>query len=106
MEITRIQIILILGLSAFALRTFPQLFFLGGNFSERWDRLLQYLSYAFLCSIISTTLFMTGTRFDSDAALQRGIALLVTIVIARRTRSPVSGMLSGLILLMVLAWFD
>jgi branched-subunit amino acid transport protein len=106
MEITRIQIILILGLSAFALRAVPQLFLVGGNFPERWDRLFRYLSFAFLCSVISTTLFMTGARFDSDAALQRGVALLVTIVIARRTRSPVSGMLSGLILLLVLAWFD
>jgi branched-subunit amino acid transport protein len=105
MEITRIEIILILGLSAFALRAVPQLFFVGENFPERWDRLLRYLSYAFLCSIISTTLFMTGgARFETDAALHRAVALLVTVVIARWTQSAVSGMLAGMTLVLALAW--
>jgi branched-subunit amino acid transport protein len=104
MEITRIEIILILGVSAFALRAAPQLFFIGGDFPERWDRLLRYVSYAFLCSIISTTLFMTGARFESAAALPRTVAILVTIVIARWTQSAVSGMLAGLALVLVLSW--
>ena len=102
MEITRIQIILILGLSAFALRAAPQLFFIGKSFPERWDRLLRYLSYAFLCSIIATTLFMTGPRFESAAALYRVIALVATIAIAGWTQSAVSGMLAGLTLLLLL----
>jgi branched-subunit amino acid transport protein len=106
MEITRIEIILIVGLSAFALRALPQLFFIGQNFPERLDRLLRYLSYAFLCSIISTTLFMTGPRFESDAALYRALALLTTIVIARSTKSAVSGMLTGLTLLLALSWLS
>ena len=103
MEITRIEIILILGLSAFALRALPQFFFIGGNFPERWDRLLRYLSYAFLCSIISTTLFMKGAHFEADAAPQRSAALLVAIVIARWTRSAVTGMLTGTVLILVLS---
>jgi branched-subunit amino acid transport protein len=104
MEITRIEIILILGLSAYALRAVPQLFFVGGNFPERWDRLLRYLSYAFLCSVISTTLFMTGARFESDAALYRAVALVLTMVIARWTKSAVSGMVAGMSLLLLLSW--
>ena len=104
MEITRIEIILMLGLSAFILRVLPQLFFVGGNFPERWDRLLRYLSYAFLCSIISTTLFMKGARFEADATPQRLAALLVVIVIARWTRSAVTGMLTGTVLVLVLSW--
>jgi len=104
MEITRIEIILILGLSAYALRALPQLFLVGRNFPERWDRLLRYLSYAFLCSIISTTLFMTGARFHSDAALCRAVALVLTMVIARRTQSAVTGMLAGMSLLLILSW--
>jgi branched-subunit amino acid transport protein len=104
MEITRIQIILILGLSAFALRAVPQLFFVGENFPERWDRLLRYLSYAFLCSIISTTLFMTGARLESGAALSRGVAIVVTVVVARWTQSAVGGMLAGMVLVLALTW--
>jgi branched-subunit amino acid transport protein len=104
MEITRIEIILMLGLFAFALRAVPQMVFVGGDFPERWDRLLRYVSYALLCSIISTTLFMTGARFDSHAALPRALAILVTIVIARRTQSPVSGMLAGLALVLLFSW--
>jgi branched-subunit amino acid transport protein len=104
-EITRIEIILILGLSAFALRAAPQLFFIGGNFPERWDRLLRYLSYAFLCSIISTTLFMTGARFESGAVLYRAIALVTAIVVARWSKSAVSGMLTGMVLVLLLSWF-
>jgi branched-subunit amino acid transport protein len=104
MEITRIEIILILGLSAFALRAVPQLFFVGGSFPDRWDRLLRYLSCALLCSIISTTLLMTGPRFDSGPALYRTLALVATIAIARRTGSAVTGMLVGLTLILVLSW--
>jgi len=104
MEITRIEIILILGLSAFTLRALPQLFFAGDNFPERWDRFLRYLSYAFLCSIVSTTLFVTKARFDSDAALYRGIALFATVVIARHTKSAVIGMLAGMALVLLLSW--
>jgi branched-subunit amino acid transport protein len=103
-EITRIEIILILGLSAFALRALPQLLFLEGDFPERWDRLLRYLSYAFLCSIISTTLFITGARFESGAAYYRAGALVTAVIIARWTRSAVTGMLTGMALLLALSW--
>ncbi len=60
MEITRIQIILIMGLMAYAVRALPQLFFAGRKFPEVWDRWLRYVSYGLICSIISVTLFMSG----------------------------------------------
>ena len=104
MEITRIEIILILGLSAFALRAAPQLFFIGGNFPERWDRLLRYLSYAFLCSIIAITLLMSGGRFESNAALPRMSALIVAVAVARWRRSAAIGMLAGLSLVFAWTW--
>ena len=66
MELTRIEIILIMGLMAFAVRVVPQMFFVGRKFPEAWDRLLRYLSYAFICGIISITLFMTGARFENQ----------------------------------------
>lgn len=104
MALTRNEIILILGLTALAFRAVPQLCFAGRKFPERWDRLLRYLSYTLLCSIISTTLFMTDSRFDSHAAPYRAAALIVTISVARRTKSAVTGMLVGALMVLLLSW--
>jgi branched-subunit amino acid transport protein len=98
---SRVEIILIMGLMAFAMRALPQMFFVGQTFPETWDRLLRYLSYALICSIVSITLFMTGARFDADAAPYRGLALAVTIVIAHKTKRPVMGMFVGALLVLV-----
>jgi branched-subunit amino acid transport protein len=99
MELTRIQIILILGVTALAFRAVPQLYFASQKFPETWDRLLRYLSYALLCSIISTTLFMSDSRFDSNAAPYRAAALIVAIGVARWTASAVTGMIAGVVVL-------
>ena len=104
MEISRIQIILIMGVMAFAVRALPQLFFVGGRFPEALDRYLRYVSYAFICSIISFTLFMSGARFEAHAGPRRGLALAVTVFIAHRTKSAVTGMIGGVILLLALSW--
>ena len=100
-EMSRVEIILIMGLMAFAVRALPQLFFVGRQFPETWDRLLRYLSYAFICSIVAITLFMTGVRFDAEAAPYRGLALAVTIFIAHKTKRPVMGMFIGALLVLV-----
>jgi branched-subunit amino acid transport protein len=103
-EISRIQIILIMGLMAFVIRALPQLFFVGGKFPESLDRYLRYVSYAFICGIISITLFMSGARFEAHAAPWRGLALAVTVFIAHKTKSPVVGMIAGVLLLLVLSY--
>jgi branched-subunit amino acid transport protein len=104
MEMTRIELILLLGLGAFALRALPQLLFTERSFPERWDRLLRYLSYALLCSLISTTLFMNGGRFEAGLAPQRLASLFAAIMVAHWTRSAVTGMLAGTALVWVLSW--
>jgi len=101
---SRVAIILIMGLMAFAVRALPQLFFVGQKFPETWDRLLRYLSYAFICSIVAITLFMSGARFDVGAAPYRGLALAVTIAIAHKTKNPVTGMIIGALLVLVASW--
>jgi branched-subunit amino acid transport protein len=103
MEISRIQIILMMGLMAFVIRALPQLFFVGGKFPESLDRYLRYVSYAFICGIISITLFMSGPRFEAHAAPWRGLALAVAVFIAHKTKSAVTGMVMGAILLLVLS---
>ena len=104
MAFSRIELILMLGLSALVLRALPQLFLVGKSFPETWDRLLRYLSYALLCALISITLFMSGARFEMKAAPYRGIALAVTITVAYRTKSAVTGMLVGVVVVMALSW--
>ena len=104
MAFSRLEIIFILGLSAFILRALPQLFLVGKSFPETWDRLLRYLSYALLCGLISITLFMSGARFEADAAPYRGIALAVTLAVAYKTKSAVTGMLIGVVLVSVMSW--
>jgi len=104
MEITRIQIILIMGLMAFAMRALPQLFFAGQKFPEAWDRWLRYVSYGLICSIISVTLFMSAARVETAAAPRRALALIVAIVIARKTKSAVTGMIAGALLVLILSW--
>ena len=105
MDATRLEIILIMGVMAFAVRALPQVFFVGQKFPQSWDRFLRYLSYAFICSIISTTLFMSGSRFEPKAAPYRALALAVTIIVAHRTKSAVKGMLLGALLVSILSWF-
>jgi branched-subunit amino acid transport protein len=88
---------------AFVLRAVPQLFFVGRKFPESLDRWLQYLSYAFICSIISVTLFVSKGEIESSAALSRAIALALAVIVARATKSAVSGMIAGAIFVFVLS---
>jgi branched-subunit amino acid transport protein len=105
-EITRFQIILIMGLMALAMRALPQLFFAGQKFPEASDRWLRYMSYGLICSIISVTLFLSGARLETSAAPRRALALAVTVVIARRTGSAVTGMIVGAVLVLILSWIS
>lgn len=102
---TRIQIILIMGLMVFAVRALPQLFLGGRKFPEGWDRWLRYVSYALICSIISVTLFMTGARLETAAAPRRALALAIAVIIAHKTKSAAAGMIAGAFLVLVLSWF-
>ncbi len=104
MEVTRFLVIFIMGVLAFAARALPQVFFLGRSFPPSWDRFLRYISYAFICSIVSTTLFMSGGRFEAGAAPNRAVALVFAIAVARRTKSAVTGMIIGAALILFLSW--
>jgi branched-subunit amino acid transport protein len=100
----RVEIILIMGLMAFGIRALPQVLFPGQKFPEAWDRYLRYLSYALICSIIAITLFISGGRFEAEAAPQRALALTITVVVARKTQSPLAGMLTGTTVVSLLSW--
>ena len=104
MDESRLTTIFIMGLLAYGARVLPQVLFVGKQFPEAWDRYLRYISYAFICSIVATTLFMTNARFDSGPAPYRAGALIATILIARLSKSAVTGMFIGTILSLVLSW--
>jgi branched-subunit amino acid transport protein len=104
MDATRLEIILIMGLMAFAVRALPQILFVGRQFPEAWDRFLRYLSYALICSIIAVTLFMSNNRFETQASPRRAVALAVAIAVAHFTKSAVTGMLIGTVVILGLSW--
>jgi branched-subunit amino acid transport protein len=93
-----------MGLMAFGLRAVPHIFFIGRKFPASWDRFVQYLSYALICSIIATTLFMAAGRFQIQAAPGRAVALIATIVVARLTKSAPTAMLVGTLVVTALSW--
>jgi branched-subunit amino acid transport protein len=105
MDETRVTVILVMGTLAYAGRVLPQILFVGRKFPEAWDRLLRYLSYAFICGIISNILFVSGGRFASEAAPHRAVALVLAIFVARRTKSAVTGMIVGTTAVLLLSWF-
>jgi branched-subunit amino acid transport protein len=103
-ETNRLLIIFIMGVLAFGARVLPQILFVGRSFPPSWDRFLRYLSYALICGIVSTTLFMSGGRFEAGTAPNRAAALIVAIAVARRTKSAVTGMIIGAALTSLLSW--
>ena len=103
MEITRFQVIFLIGLLALAVRAIPQMFLVGQSFPESMDRWLRYVSYALICSIIAVTLFVSGGHIDSSAASPRAIALCFAVVVAHLTKSAVSGMLAGTAVVLILS---
>jgi branched-subunit amino acid transport protein len=104
MDESRLTTIFIMGVLAYGARVLPQVLFVAKEFPEAWDRYLRYISYAFICSIIATTLFMTNARFESGPAPSRAAALIATILIARLSKSAVTGMFIGTILVLFLSW--
>ena len=106
MEITRFQIILIMGFMALAMRALPQVFLARQEFPKAWDRWLRYVSYGLISSIISVTLFVSGSQVETSAAPRRALALLVAVMIARATGSAVTGMLTGALLTLFVGWFS
>ncbi len=103
---TRLAIIVGMGLLTYLIRVIPQVFLVGRSFPEAFDRYLRYLAYAFITSIISTSLFLSGPRFDTGAAPYRALALVAAIVIALWSRSTVIGMLSGTLVTLGLSWLS
>ena len=104
MDETRFLIVIGMGLVIYVSRLAPQLLMTGRNFPEALDRYLRYLSYALVVSVISVNLFISGARFEANAAPQRSFALVSAIVVALITKSSLVGMLAGTAIVLALSW--
>jgi branched-subunit amino acid transport protein len=104
MDTTRITIIIGMGLVTYLIRVLPQLFFVGRRFPEAFDRYLRYLAYALIASIVSISLFLAGPRFEAASAPPRALALIVAVLLAAWTKSPLMGMVVGTLVATVLPW--
>ncbi|MFQ5849724.1 MAG: AzlD domain-containing protein [Candidatus Binatia bacterium] len=106
MDTTRIAIIVGMGLVTYLIRVVPQIFFVGRSFPEALDRYLRYLAYALIGSVISTSLFLSGSRFEAAAAPQRIVALLAAIIVASWSGRPLLGMLAGTLIALAFPWLQ
>ncbi len=104
MDEKRILIIAGMGLVSYVLRVTPQVLFVGRSFPAAFERYLRYLAYALIASIISTSLFLTGPRFDAAAAPGRGLALLIAILVASWSGRSLLGLLAGTLIALAVAW--
>lgn len=98
------MIVVGMGLVTYLSRVAPQLLMLDRSFPEALERYLRYLSYALVVSVISMNLFLSGARFETEAAPQRSFALVAAIVVALLTRSSLIGMLAGTAVVLALSW--
>jgi branched-subunit amino acid transport protein len=101
----RLTIIVGMALVSYALRAVPQLLLTGWSFPPAWDRYLRYLAYGLVASIVSTTLFLSGGRFEAAPAPRRMIALAIAVAIAMLTRNAAIGMFAGTVVALLLSWF-
>lgn len=104
MDPTRAAIIVGMGLVSYLIRALPQLFLAGRSFPDAFERYLRYISYAIIASIVSTSLFVSGGRFDAVEAPHRGLALAAAVFVASWTGKPLLGMLAGAFLVQTLSW--
>jgi branched-subunit amino acid transport protein len=102
---SRLTIIVGMALVSYALRAVPQLLLTGWSFPAAWDRYLRYLAYALVAGIVSTTLFLSGGRFEVAPAPRRMIALAIAVAIAMLTRNAAMGMFTGTVVALLLSWF-
>ncbi len=104
MDTTRVLTIVGMGLMTYLTRVVPQLYLAGRRFPAAFDRYLRYLAYTLMTSIIATSLFFVGAKFELAAAPSRGLALLAAVLAAYWSRSAPLGLALGLVLVVALPW--
>jgi branched-subunit amino acid transport protein len=101
----RLTIVAGMALVSYALRVVPQLLLTGWSFPASWDRYLRLLAYALVAGIVSVALYLTAGNFDAAAAPRRTLALAIAVLVTVKTRSAVTGMLTGTVAVLLLSWY-
>jgi branched-subunit amino acid transport protein len=101
----RLTIIVGMAVVSYALRVVPQILLTGWSFPAAWDRYLRLLAYALVAGIVATALYLTNGSFDASAAPRRTVALALAVLITMKTRSAVTGMLVGTVVVLLLSWY-
>ena len=101
----RLTIVAAMALLSYALRVVPQLLLTGWSFPASWDRYLRLLAYALVAGIVSVALYLSAGHFDASAAPRRTLALAVAVLVTVKTRSAVTGMLVGTVVVLLLSWY-
>jgi branched-subunit amino acid transport protein len=101
----RLTIILGMALVSYALRVVPQILLTGWSFPASWDRYLRLLAYALVAGIVATALYLTNGNFDAAAAPRRTVALALAVLVTAKTKSAVTGMLVGTVVVLLLSWY-
>ena len=94
-----------MALVSYALRVVPQLLLTGWSFPPSWDRYLRLLAYALVAGIVSVALYLNAGKFDAAEAPRRTLALAIAVFVTVKTRSAVTGMLVGTVIVLLLSWY-
>jgi len=95
-----------MALVTYLIRIIPPFFLVGRSFPESLERYLRYVAFALIASIISTSLFLTESRFEAEAAPGRAIALVAAVLVSFWSSKPLLGMLVGTLAVLALARFQ
>ena len=101
----RLTIVAAMALVSYALRVVPQLLLTGWSFPASWDRYLRLLAYALVAGIVSVALYLSAGNFDAAQAPRRTLALAIAVFVTVKTRSAVTGMLVGTVVVLLLSWY-
>jgi branched-subunit amino acid transport protein len=104
MDRTRVAIIIGMGLVTYLIRVVPQLLLVGRTFPDAGERYLRYLAYAMIASVVATSLFLAGARFEAASAPPRAFALIVAVLLTAWTKNTLLGMITGTLVAIALTW--
>ncbi|HEY1374217.1 MAG TPA: AzlD domain-containing protein [Candidatus Binatia bacterium] len=100
----RLTIVAAMAVASYALRVVPQILLTGWSFPASWDRYLRLLAYALVAGIVSVALYLSAGHLDAAAVPRRTLALAIAVFVTVKTRSAVTGMIIGTVVILFISW--
>ncbi len=101
----RLTIVAAMALVSYLLRVVPQIVLTGWSFPAAWDRYLRLLAYALVAGIVSVALYLSAGHLDVAAVPRRSLALAIAVFVTVKTRSAVTGMIIGTVVVLFISWY-